>query len=72
MKADTVFHGNALKGSLWSLSERQAVTSDFFFLMAKLVFALAKDPLLCKLLQWHRYVCVPLPNLSVFVIGFPA
>lgn len=50
MKADSVFHRDALKGSLRSLSERQAVTSDFFFLMAKLVFTLAREPLLCKLL----------------------
>ena len=50
MRADAVFHGDALKGSLQSLSERQAVTRGFFFLMAKLVFALAKDPFLCELL----------------------
>lgn len=60
MRADTVFHGDALKGSLWSLSERRTVTRDFF-LMAKLVFRLAKEPLLCKLSYYNGL------NLCVFL-----
>lgn len=50
MKAGAVFHRDARKGSLQSLSHRQAVTSDFLFLTAKLMISLATDPLLCKIL----------------------
>lgn len=35
MRAVAVFHRDARKGTLQSLSQRQAVTSDFLFLTAK-------------------------------------